>query len=120
MAKRQSPAGRELPSGAATLAKRYPEVWEAYAGLGERAAEAGPLSPRERRLTKLALAIGEGSEGAVHSHVRRGLAEGLSHEDFHHIAVLAVPTLGLPAAMRAMTWIDDIAMKPAKRSRQKR
>ena len=47
------------------------------------------------------------SEGAVHSHARRALAEG-------HIAAesgtscFCRPTLGLPTAVKALTWIDDI------------
>lgn len=57
---------------------------------------------------KLALAIGAGSEGAVHSHVRRALAEGASREELEHVALLAIPTLGFPQAVAALTWIKDI------------
>lgn len=109
MAKRPAQAAREeLPSGAARLASRYPALWQAYAELGERCAEAGPLTPRERRLAKLALAIGLGSEGAVHSHVRRALAEGIERAALEHVMTLSIPQIGLPAAVRAMTWIDDL------------
>ena len=62
---------QELPAGAANLAKQFPRVWDAYQNLGEACAEAGPLDAKTRRLIKLALAIGRGSEGAVHSHARR-------------------------------------------------
>jgi alkylhydroperoxidase/carboxymuconolactone decarboxylase family protein YurZ len=103
--RRSEPA---LPSGAARLASRYPELWKAYAELGENCAEAGPLTPRERRLAKLALAIACGSEGAVHSHVRRALDEGIDRAALEHVMALAIPLLGLPAAVRAMTWIDDL------------
>ena len=105
-------AGNEtlhLPSGASRLAARYPKIWQAYAELGERCAEEGPLDAKTRRLTKLALAIGAGSEGAVHSHVRRAIAEGVTLEELHHIVLLAIPLVGLPAAVKAMTWIDDLA-----------
>ncbi len=97
-----------LPSGAARLAARYPALWQAYAELGERCAEAGPLEPQVRRLVKLALAIGVGSEGAVHSHVRRALAEGIERVALEHVMALSIPMIGLPAAVRAMTWIDDL------------
>lgn len=97
-----------LPSGAGILAKKFPEVWEHYALLGEACADAGPLDGRSRRLVKIALAIGAGLEGAVHSHLRRGSAEGLSADEIRHIALLAIPTLGLPSSVRAMTWMDDI------------
>jgi len=50
---------RRIPSGARRLAEGFPEVWNAYAQLGEACAEAGPLNARTRRLVKLALAIGD-------------------------------------------------------------
>lgn|SRR5690606_12453686 len=98
----------QLPSAAADLAERYPEVWQAYATLGERCAQAGPLDPRTRHLVKLALAIGAQSEGATHSHVRRALAEGVAPEALRHVALLAIGTLGFPQAVRALTWIGDL------------
>ena len=97
-----------LPSGAGVLAGRFPAIWESYAQLGERCAEAGPLTPKVRHLVKIALAAGASSEGAVHSHVRRGMAEGLTPAEIEHVALLAIPTLGLPGAVRTITWIDDI------------
>ena len=101
----------KLPSGAGRLADRYPAVWTAYERLGEAAAEAGPLDIKMRRLVKLALAIGGGSEGAVHSHVRRALAEGLTKQELRHVILLAISGLGLPAAVKAMTWMDDVLGK---------
>ena len=98
----------QLPSRAGDLARRHPEVWESYAELGRRCAEAGPLDAATRHLVKIALAAGAGAEGAVHSHVRRGLAEGLRADQIKHVALLAVTTLGLPGAVRTMTWIEDM------------
>jgi len=114
MAKRKGKTPN-LPAGAGILARRFPDIWESYAALGERCAEAGPLDIKMRHLVKVALAAGAGSEGAVHSHVRRGLAEGLTKEEIRHVALLAIPTLGLPGAVRAMTWMDDILESPPKR-----
>ncbi len=105
---RKKAAASKLPAGAGVLAQRFPNVWASYAELGEQCAEAGPLDPRTRRLVKIALAAGAALEGAMHSHVRRGIAEGLTIDEIRHIAVLSIPTLGLPAAVRAMTWMDDI------------
>jgi alkylhydroperoxidase/carboxymuconolactone decarboxylase family protein YurZ len=99
---------KDLPSGARRLADRHPNVWAAYENLGEAVAEAGPLDPKTRRLVKLALAIGCSSEGAVHSHVRRAVAEGIRPEELRQVMLLAIPTLGLPTAVKALTWIDDI------------
>lgn len=99
---------RELPAAAGKLAKDHPEVWKAYAALGKTAAEAGPLQGETLRLVKLALAVGASLEGAVHSHTRRALGEGVSKEALAHVALLAIPTLGLPHAVQALTWISDI------------
>ena len=98
---------QDLPAGAGKVADQYPEVWSAFQSLGAACAEAGPLDARTRRLVKLALAVGAGSEGAVHSHMRRGLAEGIEPEALKQVAMLAVPTLGLPAGVAALTWIED-------------
>ena len=96
------------PSGAGDFARNFPETWAAYEALGRASAQAGPLDARTRRLVKLALALGAGSEGAVHSHTRQGLAEGLSADELKQVAVLAITTLGFPAAMAGLSWIRDI------------
>ena len=101
-------AAEQLPSGAGEIARSYPDVWAAYAALGKACAEAGPLDRRTVRLVKLALALGALSEGAVHSHARRALADGLLPEELKHVALLAIPTLGLPQAVKGLTWIEDI------------
>ena len=67
-----------LPQVVQELAETYPEVWEAYGRLGEAASAAGPLDAKAERLVKLALAIGAGREGAVHSHARRAARAGWS------------------------------------------
>ncbi|WP_210530400.1 carboxymuconolactone decarboxylase family protein [Rubellimicrobium arenae] len=105
----------QLPSGAGEIARTYPDVWAAYAALGKACSEAGPLDRRTARLVKLALAIGALSEGAVHSHTRRGLADGLSAAELRHVALLAIPTLGLPQAVKGLTWIEDITDRAPER-----
>ena len=97
-----------LPARANRLAQEKPEIWKAYEGLGKACAEAGPLDGRTTRLVKLALAAGRGSEGAVHSHVRRAVEEGLTADELRHVALLAIPTLGFANAIAALTWIEDI------------
>ncbi|MEE8284135.1 MAG: carboxymuconolactone decarboxylase family protein [Alphaproteobacteria bacterium] len=97
-----------LPSGAARLAEKHPPIWAAYQRLGAACAEGGPLDARTLRLVKLAVAIGQESEGAVHSHTRRALGEGLTADEISHVALLAIPSMGLAKAVAAMTWIADI------------
>jgi alkylhydroperoxidase/carboxymuconolactone decarboxylase family protein YurZ len=96
------------PSGAGRLADDYPDVWKNYTALGKSAADAGELDARTRRLLKLALAIGAGSEGAVHSHARQARAEGIADADIRQVVLLAITTLGFPAAMAAYSWVNDI------------
>lgn len=96
------------PSLAGEFAKSFPSVWEAYEALGGACARSGPLETQTQRLIKLALAMGAGSEGAVHSHVRRGLAEGIPKEQLRQVAVLAITTLGFPGAMAGLSWVEDV------------
>jgi alkylhydroperoxidase/carboxymuconolactone decarboxylase family protein YurZ len=97
-----------LPSGAGDVARAYPAIWKAYASLGEACAQAVPIDRKAVRLVKLALAIGASSEGAVHSHVREAMEEEISKEEIKQVALLAIPTLGFPHAVRVLTWIEDI------------
>ena len=100
-----------LPKAANQFRKRHPDVWKAFNELGDRCHSAGPLDEKTRRLVKLALAIGAASEGGTHSAARNALKSGVTPEELDHVALLAISTLGLPAATRAMTWIEDISRK---------
>ena len=99
---------QELPARAGQVAEEQPELWAAFQALGAASGAAGPLDPRSQRLVGLALAIGADSEGAVHSHARRGLAEGLTEPEMDQVAYLAITTLGWPRAIRALSWIRDV------------
>ena len=97
-----------LPPTPKDIAKDHPDVWAALQQLGAALSDAGPLDARSKRLVHLALAIGADSQGAVHSHARRGLAEGLTAAELQHVGLLAVTTLGWPKAVRGLTWIKDV------------
>lgn len=99
----------ELPSAAKRIADSYPELWDAFTLLGRAASGAGPLEGKMLRLIKIALAVGAGLEGAVHSHTRQALAEGVTADDIKHVALAAIPTLGFSSAVRALSWIEDMA-----------
>jgi 4-carboxymuconolactone decarboxylase len=101
----------QLPKAVNEFRKRHPEVWKAFNELGERCHEAGPLDEKSRRLVKLALCIGAGLEGGAHSAVRNAHQSGITAQEMDHVALLAISTLGLPAATRAMTWIADRSRK---------
>ena len=44
----------------------------------------------------------------MHSHARQALEEGLSAGDLRQVAALSITTLGLPAAMAGLSWINDM------------
>ena len=101
---------RDLPSGAGRLSDRYSKVWSAYEHLGEAVAEGGPLDAKTRRLVKLALAIGCSSEGAVHSHVRRAVSEGVRPDELRHV-MFSDSDARASRGGESLTWMEDILGK---------
>lgn len=99
---------KSVPEIFKKLEKKFPEIFIAYEALGNACHEAGPLDDETRRLIKLSMAITLGSEGAVHSNVRRALGEGISPDKIIHVALLSIPTIGLPKAQAALSWIYDL------------
>ena len=99
--------------------RRHPEVIKAYERLGEACRQAGPLDGRTAALVKLAIAIGSRQEGAVHSHVRRSIEAGATIDECRHTVLLATTTIGFPAMMAALSWVEDVA-GPKRRARPKR
>jgi alkylhydroperoxidase/carboxymuconolactone decarboxylase family protein YurZ len=96
------------PKSVASFEKSHPAVAEAFARLGKACHEqGGPLDEKTRRLVKLGMAIAFRHEGAVHSAVRNAIQSGVSREEIEHVAILAITTVGWPAAHAALTWIDD-------------
>ena len=87
--------------------KSHPEVWQRFTALADACHEAGPLEEKTRRLVKLALAIAAGTEGGTHSAVRHAQEAGISIAEMEHVVMLAITTLGFPAAGRALAWIYD-------------
>ena len=97
-----------LPTEFQNLAKNFPDVCTAFDNLGQQCHSAGPLDEKARRVAKLGIAIGTGSEGAVHSAARNALKTGLSKEEIMHVCILSITTIGLPHAVAAMTWVKDL------------
>lgn len=88
--------------------KRYPEVAASYEAMGAAVHGLGPLDEHTRALVKIGLSVGAGLEGAVHSHVRKALNAGVDPEEIRHAVLLALPTIGLPSMMAALSWVEDI------------
>ena len=98
----------QIPKKYQNFSEKYPAVIKAYEELGDAVHAAGPLDDKTRALIKLAISTGARLEGAVHSHARKALKAGVTKEEMRHAVLLALPTIGLPSMMAAMTWIDDI------------
>lgn len=98
---------QELPKAYQDFKDKYPSIWAAYDQLGAAVHQQGPLDEKTRELVKLGLAIGARLEGAVHSHARKALAAGASPEEIRQVALLAIPTVGFPTMMAALTWLED-------------
>ncbi len=101
----------ELPKRFQRFIEEYPSVAKEYEELGTAVHNSGPLDKKTRSLIKLAISCSARLEGAVHSHTRKALEAGSSKEEIHHTVLLALTTIGLPATMAAMSWVDDILDK---------
>jgi 4-carboxymuconolactone decarboxylase len=86
----------------------FPDVAAALDSLGATADGAGPIDARTGRLVKLALAVGASAEGAVRSNVRKALEAGADPAEIRQVGVLAITTVGFPAAMAGLGWIDEV------------
>ena len=92
----------------------FPKVAEAYENLGNAVHSAGPLDNKTRALVKLGISAGARLEGGFHSHVRKAIDAGVTKEEMVHAVMLALPTIGLPSMMAALSWIDDVFEKDNK------
>ena len=73
------------------------------------------MDTKTQRLLKLAIAIGSQRAGAVNSHTRRALKAGCTPDELVHVGILAITTVGWPAAFAAICWIQEtIAKQDAK------
>ena len=89
------------------LADQYPEVVAAYDTLSGVCRHAGPLDESMVALVKLAVSVGSGAERTVHAHTKKALRAGADPEALRQIALVALPTVGLPAALDALRWVDE-------------
>jgi len=98
----------KLPKRYTAFLNAYPDVAKAYHELGDACSQAGPLNEKTRALVRLGIAIGRQHEGAVHSHARKALEAGASAKEIRHAVILSTTTIGFPAMMAALSWVDDI------------
>lgn len=86
--------------------REFPKLGEAWEAM-RAAEEGGPFAEREIRLLKLAVAIGSGKEGPVHSAVRKAKSAGCGAAEIRHVVALAASTIGLPPAVAAWSWVVE-------------
>jgi AhpD family alkylhydroperoxidase len=96
-----------LPFPYERFKKEFPEIEKAYEKLANLCHATGPLDEKTRRLVKLAIAIGSGSQGAIKSHTRRAIALGISTEEIQHVALLSLTTTGFPNMIAAFSSINE-------------
>ena len=98
----------QIPKRFKKFTEDYPAVAKAYEKMGDAVHAAGPLDEKTRALIKLAISTGARLEGAVHSHTRKAIGVGCTADELKHVALLSLPTIGIPSMMAALSWIDDI------------
>ena len=98
----------QIPKRYLKFKEDYSDIATAYESMGNAIHNAGPLDEKTRALIKLAISTGARLEGAVHSHARKAVSKGATREEMHQVALLALPTIGFPSMMAALSWIDDI------------
>ncbi len=99
---------RKVPERFTSFLREHPEVGAAYQQLGKAAANSGPLDKRTQLLVKLGIAIAAELEGGTHSAARKALDAGCKPDELRHVAMLAVTTIGFPAMMKGLSWVDDV------------
>jgi len=89
------------------LSDHYPEVVAAYDTLSDVCRHTGPLDESMVALVKLAVSVGRGAQRTVHAHAKKALRAGVDPDALRQIALVALPTIGLPAALDALRWVDE-------------
>jgi alkylhydroperoxidase/carboxymuconolactone decarboxylase family protein YurZ len=97
-----------------SLAKKHPQYIAAVEALGNAVRESGPLDSKLLHLVQLAAAAAIRSEGAVHSHARRALEEGVTPDEIRHAVIALTSTIGFPNVTASLSWCEDVfkAAKP--------
>ncbi len=97
-----------LPQPFKKFESQYPEVAKLYEELGVKCQSGGPLDAKTRYLVNLGIAVGAVSLGAVKSHARKALKQGATNEELHHALLLALTTVGFPAMIAAIGWVEEV------------
>jgi alkylhydroperoxidase/carboxymuconolactone decarboxylase family protein YurZ len=91
-----------------SLTRKHPQFIAAVEALGRSVRESGPLDSKALHLVQLAAAAAIRSEGAVHSHARRALDEGVSPDEIRHALISLTSTIGFPNVTASLSWCEDV------------
>lgn len=91
--------------------RQFPKLDVAWRAMTDAETE-GPIDERTQRLIKLGISIGAMREGAVHSNVRKALAQGITREELMQVVALAASNLGMPATVAVFTWVREMFDRP--------
>ncbi len=96
----------KIPKTYQRFSETHPDLLACYDALNQQAKKEGPLEPEELALVKLAISVGMSLDGPMASHTRKAVRAGVDPEKLEHVALLALPTLGLPRMMQAWKTIN--------------
>lgn len=102
---------KRLPKTYQKFCQTHPNLIEAYNQLNDQVKAVDALTEEELTLVKLGISIGAGMDGAMASHMRKALAQGLDRKKIEQVALLALPTLGLPRMMQAWKNVTQLFEK---------
>ncbi len=94
------------PKAYTEFTETFPKLREAWDAIGE-AGQDGPLDAKTQRLIKLGIAIGARMEGPTHASVRKAKKLNITREEMMQVVALASGTIGMPASVAAMCWVDE-------------
>ena len=100
-----------LPKHFQAFKTNFPDIHASYEQLAKTCRDHGPLDQKTQDLVKLGIAIGQNSRGGVMSNARKALASGANADEIHHAIVLSLTTVGFPAMIAAMGWVDELLEK---------
>lgn len=102
---------KDIPAHYQKTKVLHPEYISAVESFSESLKGVGPLDESLAQFLQLAASVAIKSEGATHSHTRQLLELGFSPEEIQHAVILLSHTIGFPAAMAGLTWVNDVLDK---------
>lgn len=88
--------------------KKFPKYFSKLEELGEQVKSQAPFNEKTIQLIQLAGSIANRSEGATHSHAKQALEAGATGEEIQHTVLLLTSSIGFPATMAGLSWVNDI------------